>query len=72
MNAKGTEKTETLTIEGMSCNHCVRAVREALGGLSGVEVENVEIGAARVRYGAEEVDRNRLIEAVEEEGFTVR
>ena len=72
MNANRTEKTETLAIGGMSCDHCVRAVREALGGVSGVEVENVEIGAARVRYDAEGVDRRRLVEAVEEEGFTVR
>ena len=67
-----TKQTETLNIEGMSCNHCVRAVEQALGGLPGVEVEDVEIGTARVRYDAEAVDRSQLVQAVEDEGFTVR
>ena len=39
----------------MSCGHCVSAVREALEETGGVEVLDVEIGTARVRYDAEEV-----------------
>ncbi len=38
--------TETLQIEGMSCDHCVRAVRDALDRLDGVHVESVRIDAA--------------------------
>ena len=64
-------QTETFIISGMSCGHCVRAVREALERIEGVEVEAVEIGAARVRYDADATPRARIAEAVEEEGYAV-
>ena len=64
-------RTETIRIEGMSCAHCVRAVREALGRVDGVEVEAVEIGAARVRFDEGQVDREAFARAMEEEGFAV-
>ena len=59
----------TLKIEGMSCQHCVKAVNEALAGVAGVEkvVEvNLESGEARVEGSA---DVAALIAAVEEEGY---
>ena len=62
-------QTETLQIEGMSCAHCVKAVREALEETDGVEVLGVEIGTARVRYDAEQVTPQDLEEAIEEAGF---
>lgn len=65
-------KTETLTIQGMSCGHCVRAVREALERVDGVNVEEVEIGSARVSYDPEQVDHDVLVQAVEEEGYPTR
>jgi len=27
---------KTLTVEGMSCDHCVKAVNNALGGIAGI------------------------------------
>lgn len=41
-------ETATIRISGMSCGHCVTAVRRALEGVPGVTVDNVEIGSARV------------------------
>ena len=64
-------RTETLTITGMSCGHCVRSVRTALESVDGVEVEDVHVGGARVRYDDEAVDPAALARAVEEEGFAV-
>ncbi len=55
----------------MSCGHCVRAVRQALERLDGVEVEDVRVGEARVRYDAERTDRAGLARAIREEGFGV-
>lgn len=63
--------TQTLQITGMSCNHCVRAVREALERVDGVEVENVEVGSARVRYDDAKTSQEALAKAVEEEGYAV-
>ena len=38
----------TIEIQGMSCGHCVKAVREALEGVPDVAVERVELGSASV------------------------
>jgi len=39
-----------IKIEGMSCEHCVIAVRKALSGLPAVMESNVKIGSALVKY----------------------
>ena len=58
-----------LKITGMTCNHCVLAVKAALAAVAGVEgpVEvSLERGEARVA-GAPEPQA--LLAAVQEEGF---
>ena len=62
--------TVNLTIEGMTCEHCVRAVRGALEGLPGTEVQSVEIGAAKVRVDPQRVDDEALVDAIADEGYT--
>ena len=64
-------RTETLTITGMSCGHCVRAVQNALEAVDGVSVEDVRVGEARVRYDDEAVDPAAVVRAVEDEGYAV-
>ena len=64
-------QTETLTIEGMSCTHCVAAVRAALESVPGASVLSVEIGRAEVSIDPAETNRQRLAEAVDEAGFDV-
>ena len=65
---------ETLTLEigGMSCGHCVAAVRGALEGVPGVKVEEVRVGAARVAYDPAEADVARIEGAIREEGYEPR
>jgi copper chaperone len=64
-------RTETLRIEGMSCDHCVRAVHNALQDVPGVTVEHVGVGQAEVRYDDAEVTRVQLASAIEDAGYTV-
>lgn len=66
------QQTETLTIDGMSCNHCVSSVTKALSETEGVKVESVEIGTAKVTYNVEKTPRAKLVEAIEDIGFDVR
>ncbi|NNF58669.1 MAG: heavy-metal-associated domain-containing protein [Rhodothermaceae bacterium] len=64
--------TKTLHIDGMSCQHCVRAVREAIEAIPGVELEDVEIGSAIVRLDSpDETVREALRQAVDDAGYTV-
>ncbi len=62
---------ETLQIEGMSCQHCVHAVTNALKKLPGIEVQSVEIGRATVAYDPAQISRDQLKAAIEAEGYTV-
>ncbi len=62
--------TSDLHIEGMSCRHCVAAVEEAFAQLDGLHVEEVRIGAARVRYGSG-LSADDLSEAIEEAGYAL-
>jgi copper chaperone CopZ len=61
----------TMNIDGMSCGHCIRAVTRALDSVDGVEVEQVDLGTATVRYDPETASPERLAEAVEHEGYRV-
>jgi copper chaperone len=63
--------TETLKIEGMTCDHCVRAVRQVLEDTPGVEVRNVMIGSAEVSYDPSAVSPEDIKASIEEEGYTV-
>jgi copper ion binding protein len=62
----------TLTIEGMSCEHCVHHVTEALKGVSGVSSADVDLKkkSAEVEHG-ESVSLDALKAAVEEAGYEV-
>ncbi|OZC02043.1 heavy-metal-associated domain-containing protein [Rubricoccus marinus] len=61
-------QTETLTIEGMTCTHCVAAVRAALESVPGALVRTVDIGSATVDLSPE-ADRDVIRAAVEDAGF---
>ena len=58
----------TLKVEGMTCGHCQKAVKEALESVSGAEHVEVDLqtGMAKVAGTA---DLNALIAAVVDEGY---
>ena len=61
-----------ISIDGMSCENCVRHVREALAGLPGVEGVEVDLAAGKARVqGGGEVSDEGIIEALDEEGYDV-
>jgi len=65
-------KTVHLRIDGMSCGHCVKTVREALEKIEGIDIRSVEIGSAVVDVDETAVKLDRLAEAIDETGFIVR
>lgn len=62
-------KTQELTIQGMSCGHCVMHVKKALSNLEGLETESVEIGKALVKFDETKVTRESIANAIEEAGY---
>lgn len=61
----------TITVEGMSCEHCEQTVEEALRGVRGVTEATAdrEADAATVDGDA---DVTTLVDAVEAAGYTAR
>ena len=60
----------TLKIEGMTCQHCVRAVFTALAAVDGLSRADVSIGSARVEHDGG-VTLDQLREAVAVAGYSV-
>lgn len=59
-----------LTIDGMSCGHCVLSVQKALRALDGVEVQQVLIGSAALQYDPARRTVEEILEAVRDQGYT--
>lgn len=66
--------TATLEVSGMTCNHCVHAVKRALEDIEGVEEAKVDLqaGKARVDFDASRTTAAALADAVTEEGYPAR
>jgi copper chaperone len=63
-------KEINLSISGMSCNHCVMAVKKELSELN-LESADVTIGSAKIVYDEGKTGPKEIIMAIEEAGFKV-
>lgn len=61
---------ETIKISGMTCNHCVKSVDEAIKPLP-VEKYEVKIGSLYVEYDPEKLTEEQIINAIEDSGYEV-
>jgi copper chaperone CopZ len=59
-----------LTIEGMTCEHCVRAVRGRLEHTPGVKVGDVQVGSVSLDYDPAKTNVDDIEEAIADEGYT--
>ncbi len=62
--------TETINIAGMSCNHCIKSIDEAIKKLP-VDKYEVKLGSLYVEYNSEKIERNEIINAISDSGFDV-
>ena len=60
-----------IIIEGMSCNHCVMAVKNALSEIKGVSNVYVELDNSRAVVEGENLIDEILKEGIEEAGYDV-
>lgn len=63
----------TLQVNGMTCDHCEKAVRGALEELNGVQGSEVDVNSGRVvvMYDDSLVTKDEMTEAIEEQGYDV-
>jgi len=62
---------KTLSIEGMSCNHCVNHVKNALADVVGVESATVDLATKSAVVTGGALDDAALRAAVAEAGYGV-
>jgi copper chaperone len=58
----------TLSVTGMTCDHCARSVSKALQTVAGVENVSVSLDTGRARIDGK-ASPGALIRAIEEEGY---
>jgi copper chaperone CopZ len=61
----------TLSIEGMSCQHCVAHVKNALAELAGVEGAEVDLASKKAVVTGPSLDDEAMKAAVAEAGYAV-
>jgi copper chaperone CopZ len=64
--------SQTINVTGMTCQNCVRHVREALEALPGVRSADVDLGSGRVEIAAERaLTQQELAAALDEAGYAL-
>jgi copper chaperone len=61
----------TFSVSGMTCAHCVAAVREEVGGLPGVSDVDVDLDSGALIVGGERLDGEVVRAAVEAAGYSL-
>ena len=64
----------TFDVEGMSCNHCVNSIKNAVGALDGVKQVDVDLKGKKVTVGvsAGKTTAQAIREAIEDQGYEVK
>ncbi|MDQ3981621.1 MAG: cation transporter [Actinomycetota bacterium] len=64
---------ETFRVADISCDHCKKAIEDALGPVEGVRRAEVDVPArsVTVEWEPEKVGRDRLLAAIGDAGYTV-
>jgi copper chaperone len=60
-----------IAIEGMSCQHCVMAVKKALAGVPGILESDVQIGSAAVKFDETKIKPEAIEAKIEGAGYKV-
>lgn len=63
--------TITLSVPGMTCGHCEAAVKQEVGALAGVTAVAIDLDSKDVVVSGTALDRELIVEAIDEAGFDV-
>lgn len=66
-------QTTVLKVDGMSCEHCVRAVKQAVGTLPGIGSVLVDLKAktVTVEHDPEKAPLQKIRAEIEDQGYDV-
>jgi copper chaperone len=63
--------TITFSVPGMTCGHCEAAVKKEVGAVTGVTGVEVDLETKDVTVTGTDLDRDKLVEAIDEAGYDV-
>ena len=63
--------TITFSVPGMTCGHCEAAVKKEVGAVAGVTGVEVDLDTKDVTVTGTDLDRDKLVEAIDEAGYDV-
>lgn len=63
--------TVTLNVKGMSCNHCVKSVEEAVKNAGANGQVDLAAGTVAVEYNEQAVTVDQIKAAIEDQGYNV-
>ena len=69
MSREDVVEERTYVVEGMTCDHCVHAVRTEVGAIAGVDRVDVDLATKLVRVQGDHVDDAAVQAAVDEAGY---
>jgi copper chaperone len=64
-------KSLHIDIVGMTCEHCVRAVKNRLSSTDGVTVNDVKVGSVDIVLDESRATMSDVEDAISDEGYTV-
>ncbi|MCK9519783.1 MAG: heavy-metal-associated domain-containing protein [Dehalococcoidia bacterium] len=62
-------QTLEFNVSGMTCDHCVRSVTNAVSEIAGVSDTKVSLDEKKAVVQGENLDPKAIIAAIEEEGY---
>jgi copper chaperone len=67
-------ETINLTVEGMSCGHCVSSIKNSVGALSGIGQVNVDLRSKKVavEYDPKKINTQAIKDTIEDQGYNVK
>lgn len=61
--------TQTITVSGMTCQHCAASVREELSEIPGLTVLDIDVASGKVTIEGSGFSEEAVAAAVEEAGY---
>ncbi|CAI6083766.1 Copper chaperone CopZ [Paenibacillus sp. JJ-100] len=61
----------TLNVKGMSCNHCVKSVEEAVKNAGASGQVDLAAGTVAIEYNEQSVTIDQIKAAIEDQGYDV-
>ncbi len=64
----------TLTVEGMSCGHCVNSIEGSVGALAGINEVKVILdeGLVEVSFDETQVSLDQIKETIDDQGYEIK